>query len=65
MTMGKQKTVDKVLTAEDIVRAMQAGNLTIAQAQQLYNGVMPIGDYKGVAAILDLDLLVKQPLVHA
>ncbi len=47
----------------DPIRAMQAGNLTTAQAQQMFNGVMPVGDYKGVASILDLDLLVKQPLV--
>lgn len=47
----------------DPIKALQAGNLTIAAAQQMYNGVMPIGSYKGAAAIFDLDLLVKQPLV--
>jgi len=44
---------------------LQTGNMTTAQAQQMYNGVMPIGDYKGVASIFDLDALVKQPLVLA
>ena len=49
----------------DPIKALQAGNLTTAAAQQMYNGVIPIGDYKGVASILDLDALVKQPLVEA
>ena len=57
-----RKLVDKTI---DPIKALQAGNLTFAQAQQMYNGVIPIGDYKGVAAALDLDLLVKQPLVSA
>lgn len=57
-----KKVVDKTI---DPVRALQAGNLTTAQAQQMYNGVLPIGDYKGVASILDLDKLVNQPLVSA
>ena len=63
--MGGQKVADKTMSPEDIVRALQAGSITIAQAQQMFNGVMPIGDYKGIAAILDLDLMVKQPLVLA
>ncbi len=57
-----KKLVDKTI---DPIKALQAGNLTFVQAQQMYNGVIPIGDYKGVAAAFDLDLLVKQPLVDA
>ena len=57
-----KKLVDKTI---DPIRALQAGNLTFAAAQQMYNGVIPIGDYKGVAAALDFDALVKQPLVDA
>ena len=49
----------------DPIKALQAGSITTAQAQQMFTGVLPIGDYKGVAAILNLDLLVKQPLVNA
>jgi len=63
--MGEKKLVDKTIGPAEIVRALQAGNITTAQAQQMFNGVMPIGDYKGAAAILDLDALVKQPLVLA
>jgi len=63
--MGERKIVDKSVGPAEIVRALQTGNITIAQAQQMFNGVMPIGDYKGAAAILDLDALVKQPLVLA
>jgi len=63
--MGKQRVTDKVIKPEDLVRAMQTGSLTTAQAQQLYNGFMPVGDYKGVAAIFDLDKMVNQPLVLA
>lgn len=57
-----KKIVDKTI---DPIRAMQAGNLTTAQAQQMFNGVMPVGDYKGVASIWDLDKAVKQPLALA
>jgi len=63
--MGERRLVDKTITAQDIARALQTGSITTAQAQQMFNGVMPIGDYKGYAAVLDLDLLVKQPLVLA
>ena len=63
--MGKQRVVNKTRSPAEIVQALQAGSITIAQAQAMYNGVIPIGDYKGIAAILDLDLLVKQPLVLA
>ncbi|MBA7477666.1 hypothetical protein ES707_13080 [subsurface metagenome] len=63
--MGGQKVVDKTIRPEDVARALQAGSITIAQAQQMFNGVMPIGDFRGIAAILDLDKLVVQPLVNA
>ena len=63
--MGKQKVVNKTIGPDEIVKAMMAGSITIAQAQSMYNGVIPIGDYKGIASILDIDLLVKQPLVNA
>jgi len=60
--MGKQDVVNKAINP---IRALQSGNLTFAQAQQMYNGTIPIGDYKGVAAAFDLDALTKQPLVNA
>jgi len=60
-----KKLVDKSVKPEDIVKALAAGDITFAQAQALYNGVIPIGDFKGAAAALDVDLLVKQPLVLA
>ena len=65
MVMGKQNPVDKKISPAEVLKALQSGSITIAQAQQMFNGVMPIGDYKGIAAILDLDLLVNQPLVQA
>ena len=63
--MGKERLVDKTISPQEVLNALMAGSITIAQAQQMYEGVMPIGSYKGVASILDLDLLVKQPLVDA
>jgi len=63
--MGRQKLVDKEITAQDVVKALATGGLAIGQAQQMFNGVVPIGDHKGYAALLDIDLLVKQPLVEA
>lgn len=63
--MGEQRLKDKSIKPEDVIKALMAGSITIAQAQAMYSGVIPVGDYKGVAAILDLDLLVKQPLVLA
>jgi len=61
----KHRLVSKVIKPADIVEALQSGSITIAQAQAMFNGVIPIGGYKGIAAILDLDLLVNQPLVLA
>jgi len=63
--MGERKIVDKSVTAQDVAKALQAGSITTAQAQAMYSGVIPIGDYKGVAAIIDIDKLVNQPLVWA
>jgi len=63
--MGEQKLVNKTISPQEIVRGLMAGSITTAQAQQMFNGVMPIGDFKGIAAILDLDALVRQPLVLA
>ncbi|GAI91548.1 unnamed protein product, partial [marine sediment metagenome] len=63
--MGKQRVANKAITPQQILQALQAGSITTAQAQAMFNGVMPVGDYKGIAAIFDLDLLVKQPLVDA
>jgi len=60
---SKQKVVDKTIGPAEVVKAMMAGSITTAQAQAMFNGVIPIGDYKGIASILDIDLLVKQPLV--
>lgn len=60
-----QKIVDKEIKIEDVFRAMQAGTYTVAAAQQMFNGMWPIGDYKGYACLWDLDLAVKQPLVFA
>ncbi|MDD4986517.1 MAG: hypothetical protein PHQ43_12205 [Dehalococcoidales bacterium] len=63
--MSKQRVVNKTVSPAEIARALQTGVLTTAQAQALYSGVMPIGDYKGRAAILDIDKLVNQPLIWA
>lgn len=63
--MGKQRVVKKTISPAELIKALQAGSITIAQAQQMFNGVILIGDYKGIAALLDIDLLVKQPLVDA
>lgn len=63
--MGKQRVVDKAISPQQILQALQAGSITFAQAQQMFNGVIPIGDFRGIAAALDIDLLVKQPLVLA
>jgi hypothetical protein len=61
--MGRQRLVNKTVGPAEIIKALQTGSITTAQAQAMFNGVIPIGDYKGVAAILDLDKLVVQPLV--
>lgn len=61
--MGKQKVEDKTISPAEFIKALQSGSITIAQAQQMFNGTMPVGDYKGIAAIFDLDKLVNQPLV--
>jgi len=64
--MGRQKLADKSIDPiQQAIQAMQTGTYTIAQALQMFSGIIPIGDYKGSAALFDLDLLVKQPLVEA
>jgi len=63
--MGKQDVKSKVVSPAEIVRALQSGSITTAQAQQMFNGVMPIGDYKGIASVFDLDKLVNQPSILA
>jgi len=63
--MGRERLIDKSISQADLIRALQAGTITFAQAQQMFSGVIPIGDYKGVAAALDIDKLVNQPLVQA
>ena len=62
---GKRRLVDKTIGPAEIVKALQSGSITIAQAQQMFNGVIPIGDYKGIAVLYDIDLQVIQPLVAA
>ena len=63
--MGKQKVVDKTISP------MQVGLTTLTPAVvtggRAVNtlGVIPIGNYKGAAAFIDLDKLVNQPLVLA
>lgn len=63
--MGKQRLVNKAISPQELARALAAGDITFAEAQQMYSGVIPIGDYKGGAAAFDIDLMVKQPLVEA
>jgi len=63
--MGKEKLVDKAITKDDIIRGLMAGSYTVAQAQAMFAGMWPIGDYKGYACLWDLDAAVKQPLVTA
>ncbi len=63
--MGRQKVVDKT------INPMQVGLTTLTPASVTGGraantlGVIPIGNYKGVAAFIDLDKLVNQPLVLA
>ena len=63
--MGEKRIVDKTITQQDIIKALQAGNITFAQAQQMFTGVIPIGDYNGIAAALDVNKMVNEPLVQA
>jgi hypothetical protein len=63
--MGKQKIVNKT------INPMQVGLTTLTPAAVTGGraantlGVIPIGNYKGAAAFIDLDKLVNQPLVLA
>jgi len=63
--MGGQKVVKKAITAAELIKALQGGSITIAQAQQMYNGVIPIGDLNGIAALYDINKQVIQPLIWA
>ena len=63
--MGRQKVVNKAITPAEIAKALAVGTITTEQAMQMYSGVMPIGDFKGLAGIFDLDKLVNQPLIWA
>ena len=67
--MGKNRVVTKDISnqqaVEKVIRALQTGSLTFAQAQAMGLGVLPMGDYKGYAANWDIDLAVKQPLILA
>ncbi len=62
--MGKQSLKDKTLNPEPL-KPCQTGTYTTAQIQTMFPGTLPVGSYKGYGAIWDLDLAVKQPLVHA
>jgi hypothetical protein len=63
--MGRQKVVDKT------IQPLQVGLTTLTPAAVTGGrasntlGVIPIGNYKGAAAFIDLDKLVNQPLVLA
>ena len=62
--MGDRKLVNKIINPAEFVRALQAGGMTLPQAQAAFNGMWLIGKYKGVPASLDIDTLVE-PLVWA
>jgi len=61
--MGKDRLVDKTL------RPMTVGLTTLTPGSVIQNlptsGVLPIGNYKGAAAFIDLDKLANQPLIWA
>jgi len=67
--MGKDRVVFKDPSFEEamekVVKGLQAGSYTTAQIQQMFPGVIPMGDYKGYGALWDIDKAVKQPLVLA
>jgi len=65
MANGKQRLANKAISPAELIKALQAGSITITQAMQMYSGVIPIGDYKGLAAVFDIDKQVVQPLVWA
>jgi hypothetical protein len=63
--MGRQKVVDK--TIEPLQVGLTTLNPAAVTGGRAVNtlGVIPIGNYKGAAAFIDLDKLVNQPLVLA
>jgi len=60
---GRQKVVDKTVTPLQIV-SLTPTEATRGRAPSTL-GYLPIGNYKGAPAFLDLDKLVNQPLVQA
>ncbi len=67
--MGKDRVVNKDIgfneAMDKVVKGLQSGSYSTAQIQQMFPGVIPMGDYKGYGALWDIDLAVKQPLVAA
>jgi len=61
--IGRQKVVDKTVTPLQIV-SLTPTEATRGRAPSTL-GYIPIGNYKGAPAFLDLDKLVNQPLVLA
>ncbi len=61
MTMGRDKIVDKSIYPLTLGSITPAGVIPNAAT----SGVIPVGNYKGVAAFWDLDKAVNQPLVNA
>jgi len=59
-----KKLVDKSIDPADAIAALQAGGMTLAQAQRAFNGIFIIGAHKGVPVSLDITTLIE-PLVLA
>lgn len=63
--MGKQRVVNKTIEPLQIgLTTLTPATVTGGRAPNTL-GVIPIGNYKGAAAFIDLDKLVNQPLVLA
>lgn len=62
--MGKDRLANQVIDPADAIAALQAGGMTLAQAQRAFNGVFIIGAHKGVPVSLDITTLIE-PLVLA
>jgi hypothetical protein len=61
--MGEKKVVDKTINPLQLTSLTPASVTGGRSVNTL--GVIPIGNYKGAAAFIDLDKLVNQPLVLA
>jgi hypothetical protein len=61
--MGKDRLVDKTISPLQLT-SLTPSSVTQGRATNTW-GVIPIGNYKGAAAFIDLDKLVNQPLVLA